>query len=136
MSKFVRIAFVAILAAAFAPAHASDVITLKGQEGFDFIKKSVTKKGDANTDLSVVAVAGRKGAIAAKKIKSLGQAMPDARAFLTIQSWPASVETPTPGYYAVEGRDGKSIYLVQLSSFADYGKPATWEVSFTWERLQ
>ncbi len=136
MSKFVRIAFVAILAAVSAPAHASDVVTLKGLEGYDFVKKSVTKKGDANTDLSVVAVAGRKSAIEAKKIKNLGQGLPDARAFLAIQSWPVSVEAPVPGYYAVEGRDGKSIYLVQLNSFAGDGRPSNWEMSFSWERLQ
>ena len=138
MFKFVCIAFVALLASAFAvvPASASDVVTLKAQEGFDFVKKSVTKKGETNNDLSFAVSASKKGAIIAKKLKGLGQGLPDARAFLTVQSWPAAVEMPTPGYYAVQGRDGKSIYLVELNSFASYGKPSNWEMSFSWERLQ
>lgn len=138
MSKFVRFAFVAILAAGFAgaSANASDVITLKAQEGYDFVKKSVTKKGETNTDVSFAVSPSKKGAIGAKKIKNLGQGMPDARAFLAMQSWPTAVEEPTPGYLAVQGRDGKSIYLVTLNSFATYGKPSNWEMSFTWERLQ
>ncbi len=136
MSKFVRYAFVALLAAAFAVVPASaEVVTLKAHEGYDFIKKSVTKKGETNNDLSF-AVAGKKGAISAKKVKGLGQGLPDARAFLSVQSWPTSVEDPTPGYFAVQGRDGKSIYLVQLNSFSNYGKPSNWEMSFSWERLQ
>lgn len=138
MSKFVRFAFVAILATAFAgvSASASDVITLKAQEGYDFVKKSVTKKGETNTDVSFAVSPSKKGAIGAKKIKNLGQGMPDARAFLAMQSWPTAVEEPVPGYLAVQGRDGKSIYLVTLNSFATYGKPSNWEMSFTWERLQ
>lgn len=138
MSRFVRFAFVALLASGFAAtaASASDLVTLKAQEGYDFVKKSVTKKGDANTDLSFAVSPAKKGGIAARRLKGLGQGMPDARAFLQVQSWPAVAEQPMPGYYAVQGRDGKSIYLVTVNAFSDYGKPSNWELSFTWERLQ
>lgn len=137
MSRFVRFAFVALLASGFAAtAAAADVVTLKAHEGYDFVKKSVTKKGETNTDFTFTVNPNKKGGVAARRLKSLGQGMPDARAFQQVQSWPAAAEEPASGYYAVQGRDGKSIYLVTINSFADYGKPASWEMSFTWEKLQ
>lgn len=138
MSRFVRFAFVTLLASGFAAmsAGASDLVTLKASEGYDFVKKTVTKKGDANADFTFTVNPGKKGGIAARHLKGLGQGLPDAHAFQQVQSWPASAVEPMPGYYAIQGRDGKSVYLVSITGFADYGKPTSWEMSFTWEKLQ
>jgi hypothetical protein len=134
MSKAVRFAFMIVLTGLFAcaPSRAGDPIFLKGAEGYSFQKSAVTKKGDTNFDIALGA-----DSLSARKIKALGQNLPDARAFATVQSWPATVASPLPGYYAVQSRDGRGIYLVQVLSVNGSGKvPSHWSASFTWEKLQ
>jgi len=134
VSKAVRFALMIAVAGLFACASswASDTVLLKGAQGYDFQKNTVTKQGDTNYDIALGA-----NALSARKIKALGQEMPDARAFAAIKSWPSTVTAPTPGYYAVQGRDGRSIYLVQVYSVDGQGKVAShWQASFTWERLE
>ena len=140
MSKNVRYALLMAfsLLLAGAPANAENQVVLKAFEGYDFAKHAVTKSGDINADvLFAVAKPGPVGAISAKRIKNLGQDLPSAAAFLGVQQWPGSVSNPMPGYYAVQGHDGRSIYLVQLLAFDNPGRSASdWHMSFTWERLQ
>lgn len=142
MSRMIRYALLIGFSVLFAgvPAKADNQVVLKAYEGYDFAKHAVTKVGDANADVSFAVGkqrAGAVGAISAKKIKNLGQGMPDAAAFLGVQQWPSAVSNPIPGYYAVQGHDGRSIYLVQLQSYDNPGNAASrWQMSFTFERLQ
>jgi hypothetical protein len=134
VSKAVRFASMVVIAGLFAcvPSRAGDPVFLKGAEGYSFQKNAVAKKGDANFDIALGA-----DSLSARKIKALGGNLPDARAFATVQSWPATVASPLPGYYAVQGHDGRSIYLVQVLSVNGSGKaPSHWSASFTWEKLQ
>jgi hypothetical protein len=135
----VRYALLAFLSVLFAgiPARAENQVVLKAFQGYDFTKHAVTKSGDQNADVSFAVDKATVGAISARKIKNLGSGLPDATAFLGVQQWPAVITTPTPGYYAVQGHDGRSIYLVQLLSFDNPGHVAAhWQMSLTWERLQ
>ena len=140
MSRTVRYALLMGLSVMFAdaPANAGNQVVLKANEGYDFVKHVVTKPGDANADVSfAIAKPGPVGALAAKKIKNLGQGLPDAAAFMGVQQWPGTVANPVPGYYAVQGHDGRSIYLVELQSFDNPGsQAANWHMSLTYERLQ
>ena len=139
MSKLVRYALLAVLSVLFAgiPAKAEDQVVLKAYEGYDFTKHAVTKSGDLNADVSFAIGNGAVGAISARRIKSLGSDLPDASAFFGVQQWPAAISTPAPGYYAVQGHDGRSIYLVQLLAYNNPGRSAAhWQMSLTWERLQ
>lgn len=142
MSNSIRYAFLFAAAACFAaaPASSETSVVLNANQGYDFVKHAVTKSGDLNADVSF-AVNKRGGSavgtLAAKKIKTLGADLPDATAFLGVQQWPGAVADPVPGYYAVQGHDGRSIYLVQLLAFENPGRSASnWHMSFTYERLQ
>jgi len=137
VSKFTRYALLAVfpLMLAAAPATADSQVTLKAFEGYNFAKHAVMKSGDANADVSF-AVGKQSGALTARKIKPLGSNLPDASAFMGVQQWPAAIDNPMPGYYAVQGHDGRSIYLVQLLSYDNPGRPTHWQMSFTWEQLQ
>ena len=142
MSKIVRYALLVGVSLLFAgaPANAESQVILKAHEGYSFAKHAVTKDVDANADVAFAIGKqpdGAVGAISAKKIKNLGSGLPDATAFMGVQQWPAAVNSPTPGYYAVQGKDGRSIYLVQVLSYDNPGRSAShWQMSFTWERLQ
>lgn len=142
MSRVVRYALLVGFSLLFAgaPASASNEVILKAHEGYSFAKHTVTKDGDTNADVAFAIGKqpdGAVGAISAKKIKNLGSGLPDATAFMGVQQWPGAVNNPVPGFYAVQGRDGRSIYLVQLLSYDNYGRSASrWQMSFTWERLQ
>lgn len=140
MSRTVRYALLMGFSVLFAgaPANAENQVVLKANEGYDFAKHAVTKSGDISADvLFALAKPGPVGELSARKIKNLGQNLPSATAFMGVQQWPGSVANPMPGYYAVQGRDGRSIYLVQLLAFDNPGRSASsWHMSFTWERLE
>ena len=139
MSKLVRYALLVVLSVLFAgiPAKAGDQVVLKAFQGYDFTRHAVTKSGDMNADVSFAIGNGTVGAISARKIKALGSGLPDASAFLGVQQWPGAIPTPTPGYYAVQGHDGRSIYLVQLLTYDNPGRAAAhWQMSLSWERLK
>jgi hypothetical protein len=142
VSKSVRYALLFVASAAFASAsaNADTSVVLKANEGYDFVKHAVIKSGNMNADVSFAVnkqAGGAVAALSAKKIKNLGSDLPDATAFMGVQQWPGAVANPAPGYYAVQGHDGRSIYLVQLLAFDNPGKMATnWHMSFTYERLQ
>lgn len=142
MSNTVRFAllFAASALLASASANAETSVVLKANEGYDFARHAVIKSGDVNADVSFAIAkqpSGPVAALSAKKIKNLGGGLPDATAFMGVQQWPGAVSNPVPGYYAVQGHDGRSIYLVQLLAFDNPGKSAAnWHMSFTYERLQ
>ena len=142
MSRIVRYALLLGFSVMFAaaPANAENQIVLKANEGYNFAKHAVTKGGDVNADVSFAIGKlndGSVGAISARKIKNLGQNLPDATAFMGIQQWPGAVSNPVPGYYAVQGHDGRSIYLVQLLAYDNPGRSASnWHMSISWERLE
>lgn len=142
MSRTVRYALLVGFSLLFAagPANADNQVILKAHEGYSFAKHTVTKDVDTNADVAFAigkVPDGAVGAISAKKIKNLGSGLPDAAAFMSMQQWPGTVNNPMPGFYAVQGRDGRSIYLVQLLSYDNPGRSASrWQMSFTWERLQ
>ena len=142
MSRTVRYALLVGFSLLFAagPANADNQVILKAHEGYSFAKHTVTKDVDTNADVAFAVGKvpdGAVGVISAKKIKNLGSDLPGAAAFMGVQQWPGAVNNPMPGYYAVQGRDGRSIYLVQLLSYDNPGRSAShWQMSFTWERLQ
>ena len=127
---FRKYAFAA-LAALTVPAMADGTLVLKDSQGYDFTKAAVTKTGDRNADISFTG--GRKAALAATKIKGFGPSVPPAAAFNSMKSWSASVDAPTPGYYAVQGRDHRTVYLLQVTNIADQGKST--ELTAYWEKL-
>lgn len=129
---FRKYAFAALAVAALTvPARADGTLVLKDSQGYDFTKASVTKTGDRNADISFTG--GKKAALAATKIKGFGPSVPPAAAFNDMKSWTGSVDAPAPGYYAVEGRDHRTVYLLQVTNVADQGKST--EITAYWEKL-
>ncbi len=142
MSSSIRTAFLCAATALFAASSASaeTSVVLKANEGYDFARHAVTRSGDLNADVTFAISrqsGGPTGALSARKIKNLGSNLPDASAFMGLQQWPVAVSNPAPGYYAVQGHDGRSMYLVQVLAFENPGRSATnWQMSLTYERLQ
>ena len=124
---------------------AANTVTLKVYQGYRFSDKTVTRSGDKQNDFSFYVNMGRQGArsfalgaLGGTKIKEFGREKPDAKSFTpqTISGWKTYANAPSPGYYVVQGADGKSLYLIEVISFKNQGKAAAyWELTFSWEKL-
>jgi len=131
-----KCALVSLAAAAFAiaamvPAFADGNFVLKASQGFNFARNALTSSDDPNAD-----VAFARGALGARKIKGFGSQMPGLAGFNDIGSWGSQVNTPAPGYYVVQGHDGKTVYLVQVTSFGNQTLAVSkWELQVSWEKL-
>ncbi|MBF0530079.1 MAG: hypothetical protein HQK55_12575, partial [Deltaproteobacteria bacterium] len=76
--------------------------------------------------------------LGAKKIKEFGQEKPDIKALSLqkVDAWQSYANAPAPGYYVVQGMDGRSLYLIKVISFKNQGKAASyWELTFSWEKI-
>ena len=126
-------------------AQAANSVTLKVYQGYRFSDKAITKSGDKQNDLSFYVNMGRQGArsfalgaLGGAKIKEFGNEKPDAKTLTpqVVSGWKSYANAPSPGFYVVQGADGKSLYLIEVKSFKNQGKAsAYWELTFTWEKF-
>lgn len=124
---------------------ASNPVMLKVYEGFKFSNGTVTKSDDKKADITFYVNHGRQnaysfalGVIGASKIKDFGKTKPYVKTFSNneVSGWKQYANAPSPGYYVVLGADGKSYYLINVVSFKNQGKAASyWNLNFTWEKL-
>lgn len=137
------VCFVLILTGA-APASAAETLTLKVYEGYNFASHAVMKSGDPKADISFYVNTGRRGAmsfqlgaIGAKRLKECGKAKPNASVLQNRAQWGNSANAPSAGdYFALEGADGKSLYLVKIIGFENQGKASSyWQLTLSWEKL-
>jgi len=126
-------------------ALAANIVSLSVYEGYRFLDGSVTKSGDESADLSFYVNMGRRNArsfalatLGAKKIKEFGKEKPDVKSLSleAVNEWQDYANAPAQGYYVVLGADGKSLYLVNLISFKNQGRAASyWKLNFSWEKI-
>ncbi len=144
-NRMLPILLIVVLNPISAHVLAADVVSLKVYEGYRFSDKAVTKSGDKSADISFFVNMGRRNAssfalatLGAKKIKEFGTEKPDVKA-LSLQnanSWEHYANAPVPGYYVVQGEDGKTFYLIKVISFKNQGKAASyWDLTFSWEKI-
>ncbi len=124
---------------------AEDTVSLKVYEGYNFSNSVVTKRDDKSADVSFFVNQGRSGALSfalgalgGKKIKEFGKEKPNVRALSPreVNGWKDYVNAPSPGYYAVLDASGKNLYLLNVLSFKNQGKAASyWELTFSWVKI-
>ena len=135
---FRKYGLIALAAAAFTfaatvPAIADGSLALKAPQAYNFTRSVVTKIGDPNADLSFSVGGDKTVVLAANRIKGFGPSAPGPAAFNGIKSWPGSVSAPAPGYFVVQGHDGRTVYLVQVTNVDNQGKAGSLEAF--WEKL-
>ncbi|HWR51675.1 MAG TPA: hypothetical protein VN428_11245 [Bryobacteraceae bacterium] len=122
------------------PAVRSGSFQLKVFQGFRFDDGSIGKSG-SEMDLSFFYQMRRFGMISflgASHIARFDER--PAQGSITVaevQAWDDSVAGPSPGYYALQARNGGKYYLLHLEKFENQGKAASyWLMSFSWEEFQ
>ncbi len=135
----------AVLMMADSPVAASETVTLKVYEGYNFQRKAVIKSDDPACDLSFYVNRGRSGALSfalgalgAKRIKEFGAKKPAAvdLAAQSVKAWKTYANAPSEGYYVIRAAQDESLYLIKVLSFKNQGKAASyWDLKFTWEKL-
>lgn len=137
--------FAVVLLMADSPAAASETVSLKVYEGYNFQRKAIIKSDDPACDLSFYVNRGRSGAasfalgaLGAKRIKEFGAKKPAAAdlAAQSMKDWKTYANAPSEGYYVIRAAQGESVYLIKVLDFKNQGKAASyWELRFTWEKL-
>jgi hypothetical protein len=124
-----------------ADAFAGELINLKISEGFRFSDGVVTDCDDIKADVAfhienlfgsdLIVLSG-------KKIKKYGKLKPNQKWIndKRIKDWHHHIDTPSRGYYVIQGNDGKSFYLINVHSIKrDWRAVSDWQLTFSWDRL-
>lgn len=124
---------------------AAGEISLKVYEGYRFSDRTLVKSDDKSADISFYVNRGRAnafsfalGAVGANRIKEFGKDKPDVTKITLAEcaKWDRSVNAPSPGYYVILSADGKSLYLIKVSSFQNQGKAASfWKLNFSYTKV-
>jgi hypothetical protein len=123
------LAFVASAAAS------SGSFTLQIFQGYNFGSSEVVKSGTPTADLNFTYQTRRIGMISylgAEKIKFFPVApAPGSISAADVAKWEDYVAGPGPGYYVLRAHSNGQLYLVQLVSFENQGRAASfWRMRF------